>query len=263
MMSTIPIASTNINEAEVSPTSFTFNAGNWNTGVEVTVTGADDDIDDGSVPYAIKLNPDNSTSDPNYQFLNPPDVSGTNHDNDTAGITIGPLDNDTEEDGTQGTFTVVLDTQPLSDVSIGLSSSDTGEVTLSSGSLTFTTANWNTPQVVTLTGVDDFIADGDQTVTIFTDPATGDAAYVGINPNDVTVDNLDDDSVGLTFNKTQLYVNRGRCGLTPMRLIWTRKPIGGNVTVTITPQSGVETDKGELIFTAGNWATPANSDCKC
>ena len=252
---TIPIASTNINEAEVSPTFFTFNAGNWNTGVEVTVTGANDDIDDGSVPYAIKLNPDNSTTDPNYQFLNPPDVSGTNHDNDTAGITIGPLDNDTEEDGTQGTFSVVLDTQPLSDVSIGLSSSDTGEVTLSSGSLTFTTANWNTPQVVTLTGVDDFIADGDQTVTIFTDPATGDAAYVGINPNDVTVDNLDDDSVGLTFNKTQLYVTEG--GATDSYAInLDSEPIGGNVTVTITPQSGVETDKGELIFTSGNWATP-------
>ena len=56
------------------------------------------------------------------------------------------------------TFTVVLDAQPTSDVVIALTSSDTGEATIS-GSLTFTPANWDTPQTVTVTGVDDNLID--------------------------------------------------------------------------------------------------------
>ena len=72
----------------------------------------------------------------------------------TSGLT-------TTEAGGTATFTVVLTAQPTADVTIGLSSSDTTEGTVSPASLTFTGANWNTPQTVTVTGVDDLLADGD------------------------------------------------------------------------------------------------------
>ena len=38
-------------------------------------------------------------------------------------------------------------------------------------SLTFSTANWGTPQTVTLTGVDDSVQDGDVAYAIITGPA--------------------------------------------------------------------------------------------
>ena len=72
----------------------------------------------------------------------------------TSGLT-------TTEAGGTATFTVVLTAQPTADVTIALSSSDTTEGTVSPASLTFTGANWNTPQTVTVTGVDDLLADGD------------------------------------------------------------------------------------------------------
>src|SRR5206468_3708670 len=102
-----------------------------------------------------------TSTDSSYNGLNPADVSVTNTDNDTAGITVNPTAGlVTTEAGGTATFTVVLNSQPTADVSIVLSSSDTTEGTVLSTSLTFTSANWNVAQTVTVTGVDDLTADG-------------------------------------------------------------------------------------------------------
>ena len=82
--------------------------------------------------------------DPNYNGLNAADVAVTNTDNDTAGITVSRDQRPTRrEAGGTATFTVVLTSQPTADVTIGISSSDPTEGTVSTGSLTFTAANWN------------------------------------------------------------------------------------------------------------------------
>ena len=76
-----------------------------------------------------------TSTDANYSGLNPADVSVTNTDNDTAGITViadqRPV---TTEAGGTATFTIVLDTQPTANVTIGLASSDTTEGTVSPAS---------------------------------------------------------------------------------------------------------------------------------
>src|SRR5690606_7057993 len=88
-------------------------------------------------------------------------------DSDGAGISVNPTSGlITTEAGGTASFTVVLDTQPNADVVIGLSSSDTTEGTVAPASLTFTAANWSTPQTVTVTGVDDAIDDGNVAYTI-------------------------------------------------------------------------------------------------
>ncbi|GIR37534.1 MAG: hypothetical protein CM15mP49_29190 [Actinomycetota bacterium] len=50
-----------------------------------------------------------------------------------------------DESGTTDTFTIVLDAQPSDNVVIAMSSSDTGEATIS-GTISFTPANWDTAQ---------------------------------------------------------------------------------------------------------------------
>ena len=60
--------------------------------------------------------------------------------------------------------------------------------------LTFTSENWDTPQTVTVTGEDDADMDGDILYTILTAPAEGDLDYSGLDANDVSVTNIDDDS---------------------------------------------------------------------
>ena len=74
----------------------------------------------------------------------------------------------TTEAGGTATFTVVLDTEPTADVTIGLSSSDRTEGTVAPASLTFTPANWNLAQTVTVTGADDAVVDGDVPYSIVT-----------------------------------------------------------------------------------------------
>ena len=93
----------------------------------------------------------------------------------------------------------MLNSQPTANVTIGLSSSNTTEGTVSPASLTFTAANWNTAQTVTVTGVDDFVDDGDIAYTIVTAAASSaDGNYNGLNAADVAVTNIDNDTAGIT-----------------------------------------------------------------
>ena len=85
-----------------------------------------------------------------------------------AGFTVAESGGSTSvsETGTTDTFTVILDTQPTTDVVLTVVSGDTGEATVSPASVTFTTGNWDTAQTVTVTGVDDNLIDGTQTTTV-------------------------------------------------------------------------------------------------
>src|SRR6185369_11326551 len=155
-----------------SPASVTFTTLNWNAAQTVTVTGEDDAVADGNQQYTIVTGPATS-SDAGYAGKNPADVTVTNTDNDSAGITVEPTSGlVTSEAAGQDKFTIVLNSQPTASVTIGLSSSDTGEGTVSPASITFTTANWNAPQMVTVTGVDDNVQDGNQLYSIVTAAAT-------------------------------------------------------------------------------------------
>ena len=110
----------------------------------------------------------------------------------TSGITISEITGDTTESGGTATFTIVLDSEPTSDVTIGLSSSDTTEGSVSPASVTFTRDNWNIAQEVTVTGVSDHDVDGDIDYVIITSPASSaDAKYEGLDADDVSVTNVD------------------------------------------------------------------------
>ncbi len=119
-----------------------------------------------------------------------------------AGITPTPtVGLVTAEDGASTSFTVVLDTPPTADVTIPVSSSDPNEGVVSTSSLTFTPVNWNVPQTVVVTGVDDAAIDGDKTYSIVLGPASSaDPAYDGLDANYVSVTNSDNDQPLVLFN---------------------------------------------------------------
>src|SRR5205085_2365081 len=129
-------------------------------------------MDDGDVGYTITTGAASST-DGVYDGMAVGDVSVTNTDNDTAGVTVSPTSGlTTSEAGGTATFTVVLDSQPTADVTISIASSDATEGTVSTSLLTFTSANWNLAQTVTVTGVNDAVDDGDIGYTIVTGAAS-------------------------------------------------------------------------------------------
>ena len=113
----------------------------------------------------------------------------------TPGISVTPTTGlETTEGGGSDSFDVVLNSQPTSDVTISIASNAQTEGTANVSALTFTPTNWNLPQTVTVTGVNDQVVDGDTAYLIVTGPASStDADYNGLDPEDVAVTNLDDD----------------------------------------------------------------------
>ncbi len=100
------------------------------------------------------------------------------------------------EVGTTDTFTVVLAVQPICDVVLRVSSANTAEVAIDSGALlTFTKANWNVAQTVTVRGVDDAAVDGTKsvTVTIAVDDVLSDVDFTSAANKTVAVQNADND----------------------------------------------------------------------
>ncbi len=104
------------------------------------------------------------------------------------------------ESGTTDTFDVVLFSQPSGNVVIDVTSDDTDEATVGPATLTFDDTNWNIPQTVTVTGVDDALVDGSQTstTTLSIDPVlTTDDAFDSVRDRLVTVVTQDDDAASL------------------------------------------------------------------
>ncbi|MAT37922.1 MAG: hypothetical protein CL420_07785 [Acidimicrobiaceae bacterium] len=120
-------------------------------------------------------------------------------ENSNAGFAITETGGSTtvDETGTTDTFTVVLNSQPTSNVVLTVTSGDTDEVTTTSP-LTFTSGNWNTPQTITLTGVQDNSDDGVQTIPVVLsiDDANSDDAF----------DDLADQTVSVTVTEPVLTV---------------------------------------------------------
>ncbi len=135
-------------------------------------------------------------SNPTNAAITGGSATGTIVNDDVPGAIVSPTSGlATTEAGGTATFTVVLGSQPAADVTIGVTSSDATEGTAAPASLTFTSANWNVAQTVTVTGVDDILADGNQAYTIVTSAATSaDASYNGLAVADVGVTNVDDET---------------------------------------------------------------------
>ncbi|WP_302183118.1 DUF4347 domain-containing protein [Planktothrix agardhii] len=255
---TIPLTSSNTAEGTIDKTSLTFTATNWNTPQTVTVTGVNDSVDDGDIAYNIVTAAATST-DTNYSGVAVADVAVTNSDNDTKGITVTPTTGlTTTEAGGKATFTVVLNSQPTANVTIPLTSSNTAEGTIDKTSLTFTATNWNTPQTVTITGVDDLIDDGDIAYNIVTVAATStDTNYSGVNASDVAVTNTDNDTKGITVTPTTGLTTTEARGKATFTVVLNSQPTA-NVTIPLTSSNTAEgtIDKTSLTFTATNWNTP-------
>src|SRR5207247_2001394 len=146
--------------------SLTFTSANWDMPQYVTVTGVDDDIDDGDIAYQIIST--TASADSNYNAIGTSPFSATNIDDDAVGIIISPTSGlVTSEAGLTTTFTVRLSSQPSGDVTINLSSSNTNEGSVP-GSVTIVAAQWDVPVTVTVSGMDDAANDGPVSYSIIT-----------------------------------------------------------------------------------------------
>ncbi len=260
----IEVSSSDTTEGTINPgnsLTLTFNSTNWSTPQPVVVTGVDDVDTDGDIQYTI-ITTMLATADTDYAVIDPDDVIITNTDNEVvipAGITLSKTSVSTSENATTDTFTVVLDTMPIADVSINLSSTDTGEATVSPSSLTFTSVNYDTPQTVMVTGVDDGVQDGAQAYMIVTAPAvSADTEYSTLDASDVTGSNIDNEAgaPGVTVTPTMGLITTEAGGSDTFTVVLQSMP-NADVTVTLTSDDTSEgnVDLSSLTFTSANWDT--------
>ena len=257
----VALISDRTGEGTVSPAGLMFTPVNWNAPQTVTVTGVDDPNTDGDVSYSILLAPATS-ADTAYQGLDPDDVMLTNSDDETAGIavaTMSPIPATTEAGG-QATFTVVLESRPTATVTVPVVTGDATEGKVTPASVTFTTDNWNAPQTVTVTGVDDPEADGNTAYIVKVGPPTGaDAKYAALPFVEVPLTNTDNETAGVTLTPPMSPVTTEAGGMATSRLVLNSKP---TATVTFVFGSSDTTEgtvaPASVVFTPDNWNAPRN-----
>ncbi len=136
-----------LGDLAVSPTRLTFSSGNWSTPQPITLTASEDD----------DFFPDTETlvltaNGGGYAGITS-QVSITITDDDAAEITAPATV--TVGEGETETFTVVLSSEPSGPVTVTTTGHAGTDLTLDQASRTFTRANWNLPQIVTLTAGED------------------------------------------------------------------------------------------------------------
>lgn len=183
----IDVSSGDTGEGTVSPLQLRFTPMNWNQTQTVTVTGVNDDGDDGDVAWQVRLDP--ASSDPDYNGLTNVDTT----DNDTAGVLVTPTMWTLREQypsAGSGTYTVVLAAQPAGPVTVDATvvSSTTATVGPTESPtlrrLVFMAGNWATAQTVT----DGNTAEGSALITHT--PVTG---YSGVTSGPLVTVSEDED----------------------------------------------------------------------
>ncbi|MBM9589729.1 hypothetical protein JWG41_04690, partial [Leptospira sp. 201903075] len=245
-------------EATVAAVELVFTPNNWDVPQRVTVTGVDDFSVDNST-FQISADPTIS-DDPAYLGKVVPVITGTNVDDDVAGFTVVNLSGlTTTEAGGAVSFAVVMNTLPTSSVTIpSIVGTPSTEGTASPSSLTFLPGTWFTPQIVTVTGVDDFIVDGPRTVSVVSGAATSaDTDYNGLaGPVFPSITNTDNDVPGFVLTSPgSLTISENGGNLSFAIHLLSQPPPGFTVTLTGISENNTITNASttSLVFTNANW----------
>jgi uncharacterized protein (DUF1800 family) len=245
---TSPVTITAHGNAHLSltPSSVVFSSNNWNTPQAVTVSAIDDTFS-GELIHMGYIGHSIASADTNYADINVPGITAFIGDNDQAGsngITVRHTEGTTivKEGGDSDKFVVALNRQPSTATSgnVTVNISSNARVTVSPSSLTFNRdTNWWVPQIVTVTAVDNSIADGTASFNL-TLSSTG-GGYTSSTTAAITVhdnDSLPSGSIDIVQTGGSTVITEGAFNTSnqdsyTVRL--TSRPTA-NVTLTISPQ---------------------------
>ena len=208
----------------------------------------------------MNLGADNSTLDTSgYSGLDPQDVAAATQDDASAGFLVSSVSGSATEEGGQALFTVRLTSRPTSDsVVVSVTSDNTSEASVTPSTLTFSAANWRSEQEVRVTGVDDNVSDGNSAFRIVLDNHSSTAAveYLGLNPPDVMLSNIDDETPGfLVSSISGNLIEKG--GTATFTVKMTSQPtsvVNIPLSVSDTSEATVSGDNStHLMFTTSNW----------
>ncbi len=167
-----PDAQSDLGAGARTPITLTFTPANWNAAQTVTVQAVDDALVEAN-PHTGQITHSASSTDAKYNLISIPAVTAQITDNDSAGVTVTPVNTNATEGSETGSYKLVLTGKPTAPVTVNF---NTGTQIDSISTFTFTTDNWNIPQVATVKATDDTMVEGLHTATILHSVAPGSAA---------------------------------------------------------------------------------------
>ena len=248
---TVAVTSAKETAVTVNPASLSFTTTNWDDPQTVTLTPVNDaDKQDESVTISHNASGggyNGVTAALTANVTDSRDGSGTD-----AAVTLSASTVNLTENGSTGTYTVRLARAPTDDVTVTVTSGDPGAVTVSPATLTFTNANYDDPQRVTLTPVDD--DDGrDESVTISHRTSGGETVNLTVTVTDDDPDDDEDGAVTLSASTATLTEGAGA------RHYTVRLSAAPAADVTVAVASGdpgaVRVSPDTLTFTNANYYT--------
>ncbi|MEQ9410332.1 MAG: right-handed parallel beta-helix repeat-containing protein [Fuerstiella sp.] len=254
----LSVESSDPGEVTVMPATLTFTADSWNQPQTVTFSGVPDSTVDGPQSTVVSFSVDPALSDDAFDTVVDSVISVSTTDTDTAGFTTSPDVLSVSESGTSETFSIQLDSAPLSDVVLNISRSDTGEVTVSPAILRFTAVDWNQPQTVTVRGLDDDMVDGSQMtdVLIAVNAAASADAFNAVSTQVVRVTTADNDVAALTLSRSTVSVSESGTS-EAVTVVLDRAPLSSVVTKITASDPGEATVSSDLLtFTPSDWDVP-------
>ncbi|MEG3911820.1 Calx-beta domain-containing protein, partial [Microcoleus sp. w2-18aC6] len=220
------------NQLNPIATPLTFGNTNWNVAQTVTVTAIDDNVAQGT--HSGTISHTATSTDANYNAKVIPNVTASITDNDSPGISLVQSEGGTAiaEGGATDSYGVLLTTAPTANVTINF---DTGSQINAIAPVTFTPNNWNVAQNVTVTAIDDSIAQGTRSGTIAHTSVSTDTNYNNLTISPVTATIADNDTTGVSISPESTTATEG--GAT------------GNYTLKLNSQP---TAQVTISFDAGN-----------
>jgi hypothetical protein len=163
----------------------------------------------------------------------------------------------TSEAGGQASLEVVLRSPAVEPVDIPISSGDPAEGTVSPASLRFTADNWNTPQIVTVTGVDDSDRDGSRSYIVAVGPSTSpDQRYTGLSAGPVALINRDDEP-GFSFEGPAVLPTSESGTRSTFKVVLNRAPTETvRLSLSSSDQGEGTVSPAELVFEPDSWNQP-------
>ena len=216
--------------------------GNKRTATTITIAGLAENAE-----YQVQVRAGNDEGDGAWS------ASGAGTPVRPAGITVSETSLSMVEGGA-ATYTVVLDSAPSDSVSVALASDDTSVATVSA-TLTFTDSNWNAPQTVTVTAIEDDRVNADaRTASISHRVTSNDANYDELALADIGVTVLDNDTAGISFSETSISLGEGETATYTLAL--DSEPFDSVSLALASDNPSVARVSETLTFTASNWSTP-------
>ncbi len=251
----VEVTLTSDSQTSTDADSLTFLPGDWMTPQAVLVTAVDDDDTEG--PHLSRIRHTATSTDPNYQALGTATLTVDIADDDSPSVFVAPSVLELEEGGPGDAYDIVLTTRPADDIVIEFAVD--AQVSLAAETLRFTPDNWDQPQSVSVTAVDDMIDESSAAAThtsyISHGVASDDIQYNSLPANGITINIGDNDDAAVIVTNRELAISEDGDEAGYLLRLAT-EPVA---LVTLTTRSDAEQialNPSVVRFDANNWDEP-------